>query len=110
MPDPAEASDSRWAWFPGDAGALRKIPPGQLPAHEPAWAMTVHKSQGSEFDRALFILPPEDIPLLTRELVYTAITRCRSGVEIWCEEQVFASAVARRIERVSGLPEALARF
>jgi exodeoxyribonuclease V alpha subunit len=69
--------------------------------------MTVHKSQGSEFDNVLLILPPVDSELLTRELVYTAVTRARRGVEIWGEEKVFIAAVRRKVERRSGLKEAL---
>jgi len=67
----------------------------------------VHKSQGSEFERLLLILPEKDTPVLTRELLYTGITRARSGVEIWSNEEVFRAAVARPTERTSGLREAL---
>ena len=69
--------------------------------------MTVHKSQGSEFDRVLLLLPDKDFPLLTRELAYTGITRAKEGVEIWGNEDVFRAAVCRRIERMSGLRDAL---
>jgi exodeoxyribonuclease V alpha subunit len=69
--------------------------------------MTVHKSQGSEFGRVVFILPDRDAPLLTRELVYTAVTRARGQVEIWGKRDVFSAALGRRIERSSGLREAL---
>ncbi|HTY20454.1 MAG TPA: ATP-binding domain-containing protein, partial [Geobacteraceae bacterium] len=74
---------------------------------ETVYAMTVHKSQGSEFDRILLILPPTDSEIMTRELIYTAITRARSGVVILGEEKVFIAAVERRIERKSGLRDAL---
>jgi exodeoxyribonuclease V alpha subunit len=70
--------------------------------------MTVHKSQGSEFNRVLFILPDSDVPLLTRELIYTGLTRARSQVDLWWNEPVFASAVARRAQRTSGLRDLLA--
>nr|WP_041465709.1 ATP-binding domain-containing protein [Chlorobium limicola] len=69
--------------------------------------MTVHKSQGSEFDRVLMVLPPEDTLLLTRELIYTGITRARQAVTLWSDEAVFSSAVKRRTERRSGLRERL---
>ena len=65
--------------------------------------MTVHKSQGSEFDRVLFILPDRDAPVLSRELLYTGLTRARAQVELWWTEPVFREAVARRAERNSGL-------
>jgi exodeoxyribonuclease V alpha subunit len=71
------------------------------------YAMTVHKSQGSEFDRVLFLMTDRMVPILTRELVYTAITRAREKVEIWGKEDIFHDAVSRRIERTSGLREAL---
>jgi exodeoxyribonuclease V alpha subunit len=69
--------------------------------------MTVHKSQGSEFDRVLCLLPDRDTPLLTRELIYTALTRARRDVTLWGREEIFLKAVSRRIERSSGLREAL---
>jgi exodeoxyribonuclease V alpha subunit len=78
-----------------------------LPQHEAAYAMTVHKSQGSEFDRVLFILPDGDAPVLTRELIYTGLTRARSQVELWWNEAIFAKAVTRRAERNSGLRDLL---
>jgi exodeoxyribonuclease V alpha subunit len=71
------------------------------------YALTVHKSQGSEFDRLLFILPDQDSPVLTRELIYTGITRAREGVEVWGREEVFQAAVGRRTTRISGLRDAL---
>jgi exodeoxyribonuclease V alpha subunit len=69
--------------------------------------MTVHKSQGAEFDQVVLILPDRESPVLARELVYTGITRAREKVEIWGEETVFHMAVARRTERMSGLRDAL---
>ncbi|MFH2130122.1 MAG: ATP-binding domain-containing protein [bacterium] len=79
-----------------------------MPEHESAFAMTIHKSQGSEFSRVLLILADQDIPVLSRELIYTGITRARDYVEIWGEEKVFVKAVLRRTERSSGLSDALA--
>ncbi len=69
--------------------------------------MTVHKSQGSEFNRVLLLLPDADTPVLTRELIYTGITRARERVEVWGKEEVFRAAVSRRIERTSGLRDEL---
>jgi exodeoxyribonuclease V alpha subunit len=69
--------------------------------------MTVHKSQGSEFDQVLFLMPDRDVPVLTRELVYTAITRAKEKVEVWGKEEIFQAAVSRRISRTSGLRDAL---
>jgi len=93
--------------FPDESGGVRKIWPHRLPAHETVFAMTVHKSQGSEFDHVLLILPPRDNPLLTRELVYTAVSRARTRVTVWAPRAVLKSAVARRLKRSSGLRDAL---
>ena len=71
--------------------------------------MTVQKSQGSEFDRAALVLPEKDSPLLTRELVYTAITRVRKSVTLYASPEVLAAALSRRTLRFSGLAEALAK-
>jgi exodeoxyribonuclease V alpha subunit len=96
-----------WAWFIGKENTLRRFAPARLPQHEAAYAMTVHKSQGSELDRVLFILPDGNAPVLTRELIYTGLTRARSQVELWWNEAVFAKAVRRRAERNSGLRDLL---
>jgi exodeoxyribonuclease V alpha subunit len=69
--------------------------------------MTVHKSQGSEFDEVLLILPRQDARVLTRELLYTGITRARRSVELWADAPIVAAAVARRVHRASGLRERL---
>ena len=69
--------------------------------------MTVHKSQGSEFERVLLVLSGRDIPLITRELIYTGITRARKVVDIWAGEDLLKRAISRRISRQSGLTDAL---
>ncbi|MGC9323453.1 MAG: exodeoxyribonuclease V subunit alpha [Desulfomonilia bacterium] len=98
----AEDDDLR-AFFPMVGARPRKISPVRLPVHETAFAMTVHKSQGSEYDSVLLILPDRDSPVLTRELVYTGITRAKKHLEIRAREDVFSVGVSRRIERSSGL-------
>jgi exodeoxyribonuclease V alpha subunit len=95
------------AFFPSPEGDIKSIHPVRLPEYETVYAMTVHKSQGSEFDRVLLILPDRDSPVLTRELIYTAVTRARDHVEVWGTEEVFRRAVGRRTERTSGLRDAL---
>jgi len=95
------------AVFPSADGQFRKLSPGRLPDHETAFAMTVHKSQGSEFDDVLLILPDRDSPVLTRELIYTGITRARNELEILMDEAVFRTALGRRIVRSSGLRDHL---
>ena len=102
-----EADGSPWVCFPATEGGVRKISPVRLPAHETVFAMTVHKSQGSEFDRVLLLLPGHDSAVLARELIYTGLTRARNEVEIWGDEAVFVDAVRRRTERNSGLEDLL---
>jgi len=93
--------------FPTADGGVRWFAPLRLPAHETVYAMTVHKSQGSEFARVLLLLPDQDSELLSRELLYTGITRAKNEVAVWGEKEIFTAAVSRRIERKSGLQEAL---
>jgi exodeoxyribonuclease V alpha subunit len=86
---------------------LRKFAPARLPDHETVYAMTIHKSQGSEFGDVLIVLPSEPSPIVTRELVYTGITRAMKRVEIWGTETTFCDAVERPLVRGSGLREKL---
>jgi exodeoxyribonuclease V alpha subunit len=95
------------AYFAGSAQAARDFLPLRLPEHETAYAMTVHKSQGSEFERVLLILPPAESLVVTRELVYTGLTRASKQVELWGQESALRSAIAMRINRSSGLRNAL---
>ncbi|MCX5828441.1 MAG: exodeoxyribonuclease V subunit alpha [Deltaproteobacteria bacterium] len=106
LPDPEGQNEPR-VFFPTPEGTFRKILPSRLGSYETVFAMTVHKSQGSEFDRVLCLLPDRDTPLLTRELIYTALTRARKDVTIWGREDIFLKAVSRQIERSSGLRDAL---
>ncbi len=94
-------------YFPSINGESRKYSPYRLPAHETVFAMTVHKSQGSEFERLLLIMPPSSQQIVTRELLYTGLTRARSSIELWCSDEIFTAACGRRIERRSGLRHAL---
>ncbi|HIJ77833.1 MAG: exodeoxyribonuclease V subunit alpha [Desulfobulbaceae bacterium] len=93
-------------FFPGSApDSLRAFPPMRLPAHETAFAMTIHKSQGSEFDMVMLVLPNQESAVLTRELLYTGVTRAREQVVIVGSDQLVESALNRRVNRVSGLGE-----
>lgn len=91
-------------------GALHAVSPARLGAWETAFAMTIHKTQGSEFDTVLLVLPEEDSPLLTRNLLYTGITRARRRLCIVGAAERWAPALARRQHRISGLGDALRRF
>ncbi|WP_375601836.1 exodeoxyribonuclease V subunit alpha [Enterobacter hormaechei] len=90
-------------WFQLPDGSVKSVQPSRLPEHETAWAMTVHKSQGSEFNHAALILPTQLSPVVTRELVYTAITRARQRLSLYADERVLGQAIATRTERRSGL-------
>ncbi|HVR20525.1 MAG TPA: exodeoxyribonuclease V subunit alpha [Polyangiaceae bacterium] len=100
------SSDVPSALFPGPTGR-RSVALALLPPHETAFAMSVHKAQGSEFDEVLLLLGDRPSPLLTRELVYTAVTRARKRVRIFAAREILASAVASRVQRASGLRERL---
>jgi exodeoxyribonuclease V alpha subunit len=89
-------------WF-DTAQGLRAWRPAQLPAHASAWASTVHKAQGSEFERVVLILPASDARVLSRELLYTALTRARRRVLLWAGPEAIARALERRTWRDSGL-------
>ena len=92
--------------FQGTEG-LRFLAPSRLPPHETVFAMTIHKSQGSEFDAVSVVLPEAPSPLLSRELLYTAVTRARRRVDVLGSREVIRSAVGRAIQRASGLHDAL---
>lgn len=95
------------AVFREGSGRFSHLSPQRLPEHETVYAMTVHKSQGSEFEKILLLLSDKDVPVLTRELIYTGVTRARKQVVLWCDEAVFNNSVSRRIQRSSGLQEGL---
>jgi len=104
--DPDDAESVR-VFFRDPRTGLRRIAPERLPPHETVWAMTVHKSQGSEFDRVLLVLGQSDAPVLTRELLYTGVTRARSGVGLLSPRDVLVRTIQKRISRKSGLADAL---
>jgi len=106
LPDPRDPTRVVVA-FPGPDGGGRVISPARLPSHETVYAMTVHKSQGSEFDRVVLLLPSQPTRVVTRELLYTGLTRARQRVEVWGSEPVVRAGVAARVERSSGLRDAL---
>lgn len=89
--------------FPADDGGFRRIAPVRLPPHETAFATSVHKAQGSEFERVALLLPLEPAPVLSRELVYTGITRARQGVRLVGPVERLGEALANPTRRQSGL-------
>lgn len=95
--------DRRIAVFPATDGSLRRLSPARLPACETTFAMTIHKSQGSQFDHAVVVLPEVSSPVLTRELVYTAITRATTRTTLLARESILREAIGRPIQRATGL-------
>ena len=99
-----DADGTPLAWFPGDGSeGVRAFHPAALPAFESAFAMTVHKAQGSEFDEVWLQLPRADSRVLSRELLYTGLTRARSVLHVAGSADVIAAALGRHAGRVSGL-------
>lgn len=90
-------------FFPLPNGETKDVTPSRLPPHETAYAMTVHKSQGSEFDHTALVLPNHYLPVLTRELVYTAITRARQRLSLYSDIRILCRAVKTPTQRYSGL-------
>jgi len=100
----ADDAGTPLAWFPGEGQhGVRAFHPAVLPAHESAFAMTVHKAQGSEFDEVWLQLPRADSRVLSRELLYTGLTRARSTLHVAGSAEVMAAALGRHAGRVSGL-------
>lgn len=90
----------------GPAGVVA-FAPARLPSHETVYAMTVHKTQGSEFHQVLLLLPDGPSPLLCRELIYTAVTRAREAAVIRAGHTAWRQAIARRVQRSTGLSQQL---
>ncbi|RLM25894.1 exodeoxyribonuclease V subunit alpha [Brenneria alni] len=86
-------------------GKTKSVAPSRLPPHDTAYAMTVHKSQGSEFEHTALVLPNQYLPVLTRELVYTAITRARQRLSLYTDIKILCRAVKTPTQRHSGLAE-----
>ena len=96
-------------WFELPDGQVRGFLPSRLPEHETAFALTVHKSQGSEFAHTLLVLPEQDNPVLTRELLYTGITRAKQRLDLFAPLPLLQRAMGKRTERSSGLTRMLLR-
>jgi len=114
-------NDYRQQLFNGDTGLILRDENGELkacflfdnslhwfelarlPAHETAYAITIHKSQGSEFDNVCIMLAEEESPLLTKELLYTAITRAKNQVMLLCSEAILTKTVVTQHQRETGL-------
>jgi exodeoxyribonuclease V alpha subunit len=98
-----EEDDGFYVYFPARDGEPMRVSAARLAHSETALALTIHKSQGSEFKQVAVVLPKEDTPILTRELLYTGITRAKSVVSIWGMTSLIEKAVQRKTQRASGL-------
>ena len=101
---------NHWSFYfraPENANVFREVSPHSLPKHEKAFAMTIHKSQGSEYDEVFMFLPHHDSPVLTQELIYTGVTRAKKGLVIAAGKDIFTASLTRRTVRYSGLTEKL---
>ena len=98
-----DAHGALQVYFPAASGGFRAVAPLRLPPHQSAFAMTVHKSQGSEFAEVLVLLPAQRSRVLSRELLYTAVTRARDRVWLAGGAAVVGAAIAANTRRSSGL-------
>jgi len=89
--------------FPGEGGGIDYLVPSRLPEHQMVFAMTIHKSQGSEFGHAMVVLPSRSSPILTRELIYTGVTRAKERMTLLGDAELLGEALRKTVQRASGL-------
>jgi len=107
MRDEEDSEQRLKVYFELPDGSVKAVIPSRVPQHETAYAMTIHKSQGSEFDFTVMILPPEFSPIITRELIYTGVTRAKSHLDLYGDLSVIKRGIQFKTERASGLVERL---
>jgi exodeoxyribonuclease V alpha subunit len=103
-----DADSDLKVFFPNAEHGWRELAPARLPRHETAFAMTVHKSQGSEFDSVLLVLPAAPSRVVTRELFYTGVTRARQAIAVLASASMLRAAVDAPTRRLSGLLDRMA--
>lgn len=101
-----DAAGELKVYFDGRETSFSRL---QLPEHEDGFAMTIHKAQGTGFKTVCVVLPDEKSPVLSRELLYTAITRAEESVSLWCTPDIFQAAVETKTLRIGGLRDRLDR-
>ena len=106
-PDPQTGEHRLRVYFDMPDGSIRGVLPSRIPEHETVYAMTIHKSQGSEFADTLMVLPAEFSPILTKELVYTGVTRAKEKLYLFAQQEIINRSVRLRTERASGLAQLL---
>ena len=92
--------------FPDETGGIRAVARERLPEHDTVFALTVHKSQGCEFDHVLLVLPDQASPVLTRQLFYTGLTRARRSLRILAPETILCATISTQLQRMTGLSDA----
>lgn len=101
------SSNQLYAYFLTGDGDIKQVHCQRLPQHQTVYAMTVHKSQGSEFEHAALVLPEAGTSLLTREIVYTGLTRAKRQFTLFATEQSIRSSISQQTSRESGLARML---
>ncbi len=102
LPDPTKPG--KFMIVLRSADGVRTIDPARLPKHQTAWALTIHRTQGSEYNNILMIVPPvDDFPMLSRELMYTGLSRAKNHAHLWTSERHFKFAIEQKVNRASGL-------
>ena len=96
-----------WVAFPGPGETVEYLPPSRLPEHQTVFAMTIHKSQGSQFTHAMVVLPTQQSPILTRELIYTGVTRAAKKMTMIGDNDLLVKALSEKVTRASGLGQEL---
>lgn len=105
MQDSDDSTAKLMVFFQRPDGSVKKYLPARVPHCETVFAMTIHKSQGSEFEEVLIVLPETINPVLTKELLYTAITRAKRTIKLVADEAVFSATVRQKIDRITGLAD-----
>ncbi len=88
----------------------REVLTSRIPAHEPAFMMTIHKSQGSEFEHTVMVLPTEANPVLSRELVFTGVTRAKKELTVFADEKIWQTETHHNSETPERIGEIIGRF
>ena len=96
-----------WVAFPGPGKTVEYLSPSRLPEHQTVFAMTIHKSQGSQFNHAMVVLPTQQSPILTRELIYTGVTRAARKMTMIGDKDLLVEALKKQVTRASGLGQEL---
>ena len=98
-----EEEDGFYVYFPARDTPTKRVSAARLAHSETALALTIHKSQGSEFKQVAVVLPKEELPILTRQLLYTGITRAKKQIQLWALKPILLKTIEQETKRASGL-------